>query len=151
MPVATKFLFARIWRAPYAIARQNTLREEVGGATRLFISDLNGPLYIVDKETKTFTVVVGAKQEFSKEQFRAFGRFVRERFDDFAWENDRVAHRTYGKALETWAGEPLTSSTMDIWSKRTPRMVVNDWYLADHYHADSGEGFDDYSAGKSRG
>ena len=102
-------------------------------------------------ETKTFTVSAGAKQEFTKEQFKAFGRFVRERFDDFAWENDRIAHRTYGKALETWAGEPLTSSTIDIWSKRTSRMVVSDWYLADNYHEDNGEGFDDYSAGKSRG
>ncbi len=102
-------------------------------------------------ETKTFTVTTGKKQEFTKEQFKAFGRFVRERFDDFAWENDRIAHRTYGKALETWAGEPLTSSTIDIWSKRTARMVINDWYLADHYHEDTGEGADFYSAGKSRG
>jgi len=102
-------------------------------------------------ETKTFTVTTGKKQEYDKEQFKAFGRFVRERFDDFAWENDRIAHRTYGKALETWEGEPLTSSTVDIWSKRTPRMVINDWYLADHYHHDSGEGADFYSAGTSRG
>jgi hypothetical protein len=102
-------------------------------------------------ETKTFTATVGAKQVFRKEQYKAFGRFVRERFDDFAWENDRIAHRTYGKALETWKGEPLTSSTIDIWSKRTPRMVINDWYLADDYHTDRGEGADFYSAGVSRG
>jgi hypothetical protein len=38
------------------LARVNTLREEVGGANRLFISDLNGPLYILDKATKQFTV-----------------------------------------------------------------------------------------------
>ncbi len=38
------------------LSRVNTLREEVGGARRLFISDLNGPLYILDKETKKFTV-----------------------------------------------------------------------------------------------
>ncbi|MBI1872615.1 MAG: PQQ-dependent sugar dehydrogenase [Acidobacteria bacterium] len=38
------------------LARVNTLREEVGGARRFFISDLNGPLYIVDKETKSFSV-----------------------------------------------------------------------------------------------
>jgi len=102
-------------------------------------------------ETNTFTVTTGKKQIFSKEQFKAFGRFVRERFDDFAWENDRIAHRTYGKALETWAGEPLTSSSIDIWSKRTPRMVINDWYMADHYHTDTGEGADFYSAGNTRG
>ncbi|QJR14499.1 DUF4861 family protein [Usitatibacter palustris] len=102
-------------------------------------------------ETLAFTVSEGARQVYAKEQFKAFGRFVRERFDDFAWENDRIAHRTYGRALETWDGEPLASSTIDVWSKRTPRMVINDWYLADHYHQDAGEGADFYSAGLSRG
>jgi hypothetical protein len=102
-------------------------------------------------ETKGFSVTVGAKRLYKKEQFKAFGRFNRERFDDFVWENDKIAHRTYGKALESWKGEPLTSSTIDIWSKRTPRMVANDWYLADDYHADHGEGADFYSAGPSRG
>jgi hypothetical protein len=38
------------------LSRVNTLREEVGGAQRLFVTDLNGPLYIVDKVTKKFTV-----------------------------------------------------------------------------------------------
>ena len=102
-------------------------------------------------QARTFRVKPGPKQVHTREEFKAFGRFVRERFDDFAWENDRIAHRTYGQALETWAGEPLTSSTVDIWSKRTARMVINDWYLADHYHDDTGEGADFYSAGPSRG
>ena len=29
----------------------------------------------------------------------AFGRFVPERLDDYAWENDRIAFRIYGPAL----------------------------------------------------
>lgn len=102
-------------------------------------------------ETKTFTVTVGTKQVHTAAQFKAHGRFVRERFDDFAWENDRIAHRMYGKALETWAGEPLTSSTVDIWSKRVPQMVIDEWYMTDDYHADHGQGADFYSAGASRG
>jgi Domain of unknown function (DUF4861) len=102
-------------------------------------------------ETKSFTVNVGKKQEYTKNQFKAFGRFVRERFDDFAWENDRIAHRMYGKALETWRDEPLASSTVDVWSKRVSRMVINDWYMLDNYHEDSGEGADFYSAGLTRG
>jgi uncharacterized protein DUF4861 len=102
-------------------------------------------------ETKTFTVSAGKKREYTKEDFRAYGRFVRERFDDFAWENDRVAHRTYGKALITWKGEPLTSSAIDIWSKRTDKLVINDWYMVDNYHTDQGEGVDAYSAGPTRG
>jgi len=76
---------------------------------------------------------------------------VRERRDDFAWENDRVAHRMYGAALETWVQEPLTSSGVDVWVKRTPRLVINDWYLVDDYHRDTGEGADLYSVGRTRG
>ncbi len=37
------------------LSRVNTLREEVGGARRVFISDMNGPLYILDKATKQLT------------------------------------------------------------------------------------------------
>lgn len=102
-------------------------------------------------ETKTFVITAGKKREYTKEDFHAYGRFVRERFDDFAWENDRIAHRTYGKALITWKGEPLTSSAIDIWSKRTPKLVINDWYMVDNYHNDLGEGVDAYSAGPTRG
>jgi len=102
-------------------------------------------------ETRTFVVSAGKKHEYTKDDFKAYGRFVRERFDDFAWENDLIAHRTYGKALITWKGEPLTSSAIDIWSKRTTRLVINDWYMVDNYHTDAGEGMDDYSAGATRG
>src|SRR5215472_14110692 len=38
------------------LARINTLRDEAAGSKRFFATDLNGPLYIVDKETKRFTV-----------------------------------------------------------------------------------------------
>jgi hypothetical protein len=103
------------------------------------------------RATRTFTLSVGARQVFTKDQFKTYGRFVRERRDDFAWENDRVAHRMYGKALETWAQEPLTSSSVDVWFKRTRRLIVNDWYMVDDYHRDNGDGADMYSAGKSRG
>jgi hypothetical protein len=102
-------------------------------------------------ETKSFTVTTGKKQTYKKGDFKAYGRFVRERFDDFAWENDLIAHRTYGTALITWKGEPLTSSAIDIWSKNTPKLVINDWYMIDNYHSDHGEGCDDYSAGATRG
>jgi outer membrane murein-binding lipoprotein Lpp len=102
-------------------------------------------------ESKTFTVSAGGKWVYNRDQFKAYGRFVRERFDDFCWENDRIAHRMYGKALETWVREPLTSSTVDIWSKRTAHMVINDWYMMDNYHADAGEGGDFYSASQTRG
>jgi hypothetical protein len=111
----------------------------------LFQADL-GP-----RETRGFTLVAGERQVYARDQFKAYGRFVRERRDDFAWENDRIAHRMYGAALETWAQEPLTSSAVDVWTKRTRRLIVNDWYMVDDYHRDHGEGADLYSAGKSRG
>ncbi len=104
-------------------------------------------------ETKTFTVTDGAVQVFKPEDYKAYGRFVRERFDDYAWENDLIAHRIYGKALETWKGEPLTSSAVDIWSKLTPKLIINEWYMMGDkfYHTMTDNGGDDYSAGATRG
>ena len=81
-------------------------------------------------QSKTFTVSVGKHWMYSTDQYKAYGRFVRERFDDFAWENDRIAHRTYGVGLETAAGgPPMVSSAIDIWSKRVPQLVINEWYM----------------------
>jgi unsaturated rhamnogalacturonyl hydrolase len=102
-------------------------------------------------ETKTFVVKNGQRRPPTRSQFKVYGRFVRERNDDFAWENDRIAHRVYGPDLETWKQEPLTSSGIDVWTKRVSRLIVNDWYMTDNYHLDSGEGADMYSVGKSRG
>jgi hypothetical protein len=89
---------------------------------------------------------------------KAFARHVPERLDDFAWENDKVAHRTYGPALAAPAPagvvkEVLVTSGLDIWSKRVAHPVVDRWYNKghDHYHADEGEGMDMYQVGPSRG
>lgn len=106
---------------------------------------------IAPNATKTFTLSIGERQIPKIADFKAYGRFVQERRDDYAWENDRIAHRMYGKQLETWPQEPLTSSAVDVWSKRVSRLVINDWYMADDYHHDHGEGADMYSAGNSRG
>ena len=103
------------------------------------------------KETKTFKITVGKREPASREDYKAYGRFVRERHDDFAWENDLVAHRVYGPDLETCKKEPLTSSGVDTWVKRVPKLIVNDWYMTDDYHQDHGEGADFYGDGKSRG
>ncbi len=106
---------------------------------------------LAPRETKTLELTAGERRAYARDDFKVYGRFVRERRDDFAWENDRIAHRMYGAALETWALEPLTSSAVDAWTKRTRRLVINDWYMVDNYHQDNGEGGDFYSAGKSRG
>jgi hypothetical protein len=88
-----------------------------------------------------------------------FGRAVPERKDDFAWENEDVAYRIYGPALEA-TGE--ISSGIDVWSKRIPNFVVDSFYKQDHqaalthnsalsYHKDNGIGLDSYDVGKTRG
>lgn len=89
---------------------------------------------------------------------KTYGRYVPERLDDFAWENDKVAHRTYGPALaapdSTHRGkEVLVTSGLDIWFKRVPYPIVDRWYNKghDHYHHDEGEGIDMYNVGPSRG
>jgi len=111
----------------------------------LFQTDL-GP-----RETKTFELRAGTRAPAALADYKVYGRFVRERHDDFAWENDRVAHRVYGPDLETWKKEPLVSSGVDVWVKRVPNLIVNEWYMTDDYHQDHGEGADYYSVGKSRG
>jgi len=103
------------------------------------------------REAREFVVSAAEPRKARLADYRVYARFVRERQDDFAWENDRVAFRLYGQALETFAKEPLTSSAVDAWSKRTRRLVLNDWYLVDDYHRDHGEGGDFYPAGRTRG
>jgi pectinesterase len=102
-------------------------------------------------EIKTFKLRTGERASAAEADYKAYGRFVRERHDDFAWENDLVAHRVYGPDLETCKKEPLTSSGVDVWVKRVSKLVVNEWYMTDNYHQDHGEGADFYGVGKSRG
>jgi hypothetical protein len=78
-------------------------------------------------------------------------RVVPERHDDFAWESDRIAHRIFGKALETWQAEPLTSSGVDVWIKRTRNPVVNDMYRTMNLFDTNGVSQDDYRVGKTCG
>ena len=82
---------------------------------------------------------------------KTFARYVPERHDDFAWESDRIAHRIFGKALETWQEEPLTSSGYDVWIKRTRNLVIQDMYKTMKLFDTNGPAQDDYRAGKTRG
>ncbi|RZM27392.1 MAG: DUF4861 domain-containing protein [Pedobacter sp.] len=79
---------------------------------------------------------------------KTYARFVPERFDDFAWENDKVAFRMYGKALETRKDNAFGT---DVWGKRTTKLVINNWYKSGDYHTDHGEGMDYYSVGLTLG
>lgn len=82
---------------------------------------------------------------------KTHARFVPERLDDFAWESDRIAHRTYGPAIIKDPKEKLVSSGVDVWLKRVRYPVIDKWYQSGHYHEDNGEGLDNYKVGPNRG
>ena len=83
---------------------------------------------------------------------KVMARAVPERADDFVFENDLIAGRFYGKALE---GNP-TSPGIDIWVKLPGKLVANEWYEhavnedPDYYHHDHG-GKDCYKVAVSLG
>jgi len=85
-----------------------------------------------------------------KEQ-KVMARAVPERADDFVFENNLIAGRFYGKALE---GNP-TSPGLDIWVKMPGKLVADEWYShaveePDYYHHDHG-GKDCYKVAVSLG
>ena len=80
---------------------------------------------------------------------KTYAHFVPERYDDFAWENDRIAFRVYGKALEKIPNEMAYGQ--DVWAKRTSALVINKWYKIANYHVDHGEGMDFYDVGFTLG
>lgn len=82
-----------------------------------------------------------------------YGKLVPERKDDFAWENNKVAFRMYGPALQV-TGE--ISNGIDFWAKRTEKLIIDKWYKEEFagiktYHTDGGEGLDFYKVGHSLG
>ncbi len=85
----------------------------------------------------------------SQNESKVYGRFVPERYDDFAWENDKIAFRMYGKSLEKVPNQNAWG--MDAWSKRTNRLILDEWYKLNNYHKDNGDGLDFFHVGSSLG
>lgn len=106
-------------------------------------------------ESRAVFTVQRAEKSMPPVMTRTFARYVPERLDDFAFENDRLAHRMYGPGLDTPAAgrSRMVSSGIDIWAKRVAYPVIDRWYLRGHdnYHQDNGEGLDFYSVGTGRG
>ncbi len=71
------------------------------------------------------------------------------RFDDLLWENDRIAFRIYGRALEKT--EPPSSSGIDAWGKRVRWPFMDRQLRTGDQHSDHGEGIDFYNVGTGRG
>lgn len=110
--------------------------------------------------SKTFTITLKDAEAPSEEIPTCYSRFVPERTDDYAWENDRVAFRTYGpvaqKMIEDSIPGGTLSSGMDAWLKRVDYPIINKWYKKEletegSYHEDDGEGLDNFHVGTSRG
>lgn len=130
------------------------------------------PVSVKAHEVVNFTVKAGEPQA---PKAIVFGKQYPERIDDIAWENDRIAFRTYGPALQA-TGERAFG--YDIWVKSVPELVVEKRYDTElnpetqakikelrktdpkaaqellasvSYHNDHGNGLDYYSVGPTLG
>lgn len=92
----------------------------------------------------------GTPKEYTPQ---VYGQLYPERVDDIAWENDRIAFRAYGPALQA-TGEKAYG--IDVWVKRVPELVVKERYRMEledgiSYHNDNGNGLDYYKVGPTLG
>ena len=109
--------------------------------------------------TKRYTLAISDKKQDSVINY-CYSRFVPERTDDYTWENNRVAFRTFGpvaqKMVEDGVKGGTLSSGIDAWLKRVEYPIINTWYKRNDvkkgaYHKDHGEGVDNFHVGVSRG
>lgn len=106
------------------------------------------------KRVFLFLIMAAALVSCKGGDARVMARAVPERADDFVFENNLIAGRFYGEALES----QTTSPGIDIWVKQPGKLVANDWYAAatapdgdkSYYHHDHG-GKDCYKVGVSLG
>ena len=109
---------------------------------------------------KSFELVQVTENEKPEVIEYCYSRFVPERTDDYAWENNKVGFRTFGptaqKMVENSIKGGTLSSAIDAWLKRVEYPIINKWYEKDlsgkgSYHEDHGEGLDNFHVGISRG
>jgi hypothetical protein len=115
---------------------------------------------VAAKSEKKYEIVVVSEDEKSETMDYCFSRFVPERTDDYAWENDKVAFRVFGPKAQRLVeeGKPggTLSSGVDAWLKKVNYPIINKWYKENEeevgsYHIDHGEGLDNFHVGISRG
>ena len=145
-------IFVKETKSNRAVLTQWVDLDQDGNMEELvFLAEVNG------NESKSYTLTRTGNPAVS--EVRAFARFVPERIDDFAWENDKVAFRTYGPEAQRLVKEKKTGGTLtsgiDAWLKRVDYPIIDIWYQnyvdGGSYHKDSGEGYDPYHVGDSRG
>lgn len=178
---------------PYAMDRSKEITEiSMDAVAKLngesfIISDNNGsevpyqitydkkiifPVDVNANSSVTYQIKPGTPKEIAT---IACGNHYPERVDDVAWENDRIAFRTYGPALQA-TGEQAFG--YDIWTKRVSEPVVDMRYKTElnpetrakiaelqktdkqaarelansiSYHIDHGNGLDYYKVGPTLG
>jgi hypothetical protein len=115
---------------------------------------------IDESSTKKFEVVLNTDTQSKVDEVSCYSRFVPERTDDYAWENNKVAFRTYGPVAQKMVEDKIKGGTLtsgiDAWLKRVEYPVINKWYEkyttgTGTYHKDTGEGLDNFHVGASRG
>jgi hypothetical protein len=108
---------------------------------------------------KEFEISMSDSSPESK-NLNCYSRFVPERTDDYAWENNKVAFRTYGPVAQKMVEDNIPGGTLtsgiDAWLKRVDYPIINKWYEkatngTGTYHKDTGEGLDNFHVGDSRG
>lgn len=131
------------------------------------------PANVVANGSAVYTIKAGTPEAFA---VKACGKYYPERVDDVAWENDLVAFRTYGPALQA-SGERAFG--YDIWTKynttepvvearyagelnpetlakiaelrKTDPKAAQELYRSVSYHVDHGNGLDCYKVGPTLG
>lgn len=110
--------------------------------------------------TKKYEVVLNTDAKVKEPIKYCYSRFVPERTDDYAWENNKVAFRTYGPVAQKMTEDKIKGGTLtsgiDAWLKRVDYPIINKWYEkytngTGTYHKDTGEGLDNFHVGDSRG
>lgn len=115
---------------------------------------------IKSKSNKKFELVLNTDTKAKEPISFCYSRFVPERTDDYAWENNKVAFRTYGPVAQKMTEDNIKGGTLtsgiDAWLKRVDYPIINKWYEkysngTGTYHKDTGEGLDNFHVGDSRG
>ncbi|GAA3649920.1 DUF4861 domain-containing protein [Flavivirga jejuensis] len=112
------------------------------------------------KSEKNYELAAVDTSEKPEATASCYSRFVPERTDDYAWENNKVAFRTYGPKAQKMVEDSISGGTLssgiDAWLKKVEYPIINKWYAKNNknsgaYHIDSGEGLDNFHVGSSRG
>ncbi|MDR2388739.1 MAG: DUF4861 domain-containing protein [Tannerellaceae bacterium] len=108
------------------------------------------PVSLPAKATAGFILKAGRPEVYDT---LVCGRAYPERLDDIAWENNRIAFRLYGPALQA-SGERAFG--YDVWVKNVAEPVVEERYYQElvhgvSYHTDHGNGLDYYNVGPTLG